>query len=465
MPCTNCPSCRAARASVSICGPPPCTTTGFMPTSLSSTTSRAKSALSDVVGHGVAAELDDDGPAVEALDVGQRLGEDARLLRRRGVVVGRCVHDRPILQNLAADMMGSERIASSPPCRLISAPRSKACGPTCCATPRCSCGARRPRRTRSRKRCSRRSPASRISPGAPTCAPGSPASSSTRSSTPSGARAGSGRWRQPMRTAIPPSSTRCSTTPATGPSRPIRWEQPEGALEQKQFLAALEQCLRDLPERTAQAFMMREHLGLETAEICKELAITPTHLWVMLYRARMALRRVPGNELVQQMMLSCKETSRLLSQAKTAGSASASGCALRVHLAICDGCRNAAAAVPLPAPCDENPLPGWRRRKIRLSPAAPAAARRSPAACRRASEPLLVRRSLPPLEPVVPGRGCLCEHCLAAELELAAALAAERGEQARRTEREQQQAERRDGADDHRPEGRSAASEAARPST
>ncbi|HEX2649345.1 MAG TPA: sigma-70 family RNA polymerase sigma factor, partial [Burkholderiales bacterium] len=71
---------------------------------------------------------------------------------------------------------------------------------------------------------------------------------------------------------------------------PDAWEHPEGALEQKQFLAALEKCLAGLPARTAQAFMMREHLGLETAEICKELAITSTHCWVMLYRARMALR-------------------------------------------------------------------------------------------------------------------------------------------------------------------------------
>ena len=71
---------------------------------------------------------------------------------------------------------------------------------------------------------------------------------------------------------------------------PAPWGHPEGALEQKQFLAALEKCLQALPARTAQAFMMREHLGLETAEICKELAITSTHCWVMLYRARMALR-------------------------------------------------------------------------------------------------------------------------------------------------------------------------------
>jgi len=71
---------------------------------------------------------------------------------------------------------------------------------------------------------------------------------------------------------------------------PDAWRQPEGALGQKQFLAALEACLRALPERTGRVFMMREHLGLETAEICKELEITPTHLWVMLHRARMALR-------------------------------------------------------------------------------------------------------------------------------------------------------------------------------
>jgi len=71
---------------------------------------------------------------------------------------------------------------------------------------------------------------------------------------------------------------------------PDAWQQPEGSLQQKQFLAALEACLRDLPERTARAFMMREHLGLETSEICKELGISATHCWVMLHRARMALR-------------------------------------------------------------------------------------------------------------------------------------------------------------------------------
>jgi RNA polymerase sigma-70 factor (ECF subfamily) len=73
--------------------------------------------------------------------------------------------------------------------------------------------------------------------------------------------------------------------------RPPGWDNPDGALEQKQFLAALEACLKGLPERTAKVFLMREHLGLETTEICQELGITATHCWVMLYRARMSLRQ------------------------------------------------------------------------------------------------------------------------------------------------------------------------------
>jgi RNA polymerase sigma-70 factor (ECF subfamily) len=71
---------------------------------------------------------------------------------------------------------------------------------------------------------------------------------------------------------------------------PAAWPDPGASLEQKEFFTALEECLARLPARTAQAFMMREHLGFETGDICKELGITATHCWVLLYRARMALR-------------------------------------------------------------------------------------------------------------------------------------------------------------------------------
>jgi RNA polymerase sigma-70 factor (ECF subfamily) len=71
---------------------------------------------------------------------------------------------------------------------------------------------------------------------------------------------------------------------------PAAWDDPDASLEQSRFFAALEDCLARLPAKTSQAFMMREHLGLETTEICKELAVTPTHCWVLLHRARLALR-------------------------------------------------------------------------------------------------------------------------------------------------------------------------------
>ena len=71
---------------------------------------------------------------------------------------------------------------------------------------------------------------------------------------------------------------------------PPAWPDPDASLEQSQFFAVLEQCLGRLPAKTAQAFLMREHMGCETGEICKELGLTATHCWVLLYRARAALR-------------------------------------------------------------------------------------------------------------------------------------------------------------------------------
>jgi RNA polymerase sigma-70 factor (ECF subfamily) len=71
---------------------------------------------------------------------------------------------------------------------------------------------------------------------------------------------------------------------------PQAWADPDASLEQKEFFAVLEDCLAKLPAKTSQAFMLREHMGLETTDICKELSVTPTHVWVLLHRARMALR-------------------------------------------------------------------------------------------------------------------------------------------------------------------------------
>ena len=72
--------------------------------------------------------------------------------------------------------------------------------------------------------------------------------------------------------------------------KPLAWGDPDATLEQKDFFKVLEVCLEKLPAKTARIFMMREWLELETEEICKELAITTSNAWVLLYRARMRLR-------------------------------------------------------------------------------------------------------------------------------------------------------------------------------
>jgi RNA polymerase sigma-70 factor (ECF subfamily) len=71
---------------------------------------------------------------------------------------------------------------------------------------------------------------------------------------------------------------------------PRQWGDPEATLEQKDFFRVLEICLERLPAKTARIFMMREWLELETEEICKELSISTSNAWVMLYRARVQLR-------------------------------------------------------------------------------------------------------------------------------------------------------------------------------
>jgi len=72
---------------------------------------------------------------------------------------------------------------------------------------------------------------------------------------------------------------------------PADWGDPESALSRQQFLEVMQMCLDKLPPNTARVFVMREVMDLGSEEICKELSITSTNLWVILYRARMALRQ------------------------------------------------------------------------------------------------------------------------------------------------------------------------------
>jgi len=68
---------------------------------------------------------------------------------------------------------------------------------------------------------------------------------------------------------------------------------PEQSCASRSALAAVERSLGGLPARSAQAFVLREVIGMETAEVCRMLQVTPTHCWVLVHRARARLRACP----------------------------------------------------------------------------------------------------------------------------------------------------------------------------
>lgn len=72
--------------------------------------------------------------------------------------------------------------------------------------------------------------------------------------------------------------------------RPSDWGNPEQDLKSRQFMAVMDACTEKLPAVQGRLFLMREWLEMSSEEICKELALTPTNLYVQLHRARLRLR-------------------------------------------------------------------------------------------------------------------------------------------------------------------------------
>jgi RNA polymerase sigma-70 factor (ECF subfamily) len=65
---------------------------------------------------------------------------------------------------------------------------------------------------------------------------------------------------------------------------------PADLCQQDGFLAAVQRCVEKLPKRIGQVFVLREVFGSDTKELCKDLGLTSSNVWVQLYRARMMLR-------------------------------------------------------------------------------------------------------------------------------------------------------------------------------
>jgi RNA polymerase sigma-70 factor (ECF subfamily) len=74
--------------------------------------------------------------------------------------------------------------------------------------------------------------------------------------------------------------------------KPGQWGlNPEKHYEQQELMLIIMECIAALGERQADAFRLRELDGEEAEEICKVLKISSANYWVLMHRARLAMRR------------------------------------------------------------------------------------------------------------------------------------------------------------------------------
>jgi RNA polymerase sigma-70 factor (ECF subfamily) len=79
----------------------------------------------------------------------------------------------------------------------------------------------------------------------------------------------------------------------------VSWMRMGCWLDHGRFWEVYEEEVAKLPAKSAKAFHLREIEGAETMEICSRLGISESNLWVMIHRAKTALRSAfAGSEFV-----------------------------------------------------------------------------------------------------------------------------------------------------------------------
>ena len=63
----------------------------------------------------------------------------------------------------------------------------------------------------------------------------------------------------------------------------------KSTIENEELGLAIQSCISILPKKQAMVFTMKTIQGISTEDICNELEINPSNLWVMIHRARTAL--------------------------------------------------------------------------------------------------------------------------------------------------------------------------------
>ena len=73
---------------------------------------------------------------------------------------------------------------------------------------------------------------------------------------------------------------------------PQSWDNAsEKDIETEELRSQIEDCIDNLPHKYGMVFRMKTIQEFETEEICKELDITSSNLWVIVHRARTQLRK------------------------------------------------------------------------------------------------------------------------------------------------------------------------------
>lgn len=71
---------------------------------------------------------------------------------------------------------------------------------------------------------------------------------------------------------------------------PSGWDEEQHLLDDPEFLAVLQICLEELPDRWFSAVQLKYLEEKKGKDICEELSITPANFWQILHRAKMQLR-------------------------------------------------------------------------------------------------------------------------------------------------------------------------------
>ncbi|MEX0275589.1 MAG: sigma-70 family RNA polymerase sigma factor [Flavobacteriaceae bacterium] len=61
------------------------------------------------------------------------------------------------------------------------------------------------------------------------------------------------------------------------------------AFENEELGMAIQECISQLPPKQGKVFTLKTIKGMSTEDICNELNINPSNLWVMIHRARTSL--------------------------------------------------------------------------------------------------------------------------------------------------------------------------------